>query len=511
MVRNTNRAFHVSLVFLAFFIAQASRGCRGLAAAPRRRAAVGALLVLRRGGRDGPCRPASASVCPSATRSLPPTALSRACPTGRLRRPERARGDCAQQCTNAIFHRKACRSATAASRRPRRVRHPASLPFPEDDALVLLDAIGIRHVLWHFATPAAAEAFFLPATPPSLSVAARSGADVLFGPRRTAPSARPSARRAPSIRSRARAGAQGEPGGRSPAPPSSTVTLGARGPRPSTGDARRGCSSTRRPQRVAASAASDPADAPAVPLALSGARRTGSTGARAAAVRARLAATLIEHPAASPPTRHASRRGARANVASSIRAGVLGGTWDIDGARRDDPDDEPDDESGRNARRHPTLQRVREPRGAPRTAPPSRPGRRAIVDDGSPTARRRRACARERLGGVGRPPARPTPRLGSAYREGFRRARARFAASCRWTPICRTSRATSGTPRRQRAADLVIGSRYLHGVSVVNWSLKRLALSVAATPTRASVTGLPCADCTSWLPVFRREVLAGDL
>src|SRR5438105_1468961 len=46
MVRNTNRAFHVSLAFLAFFVAQAVAWLQGLAAAPRRRAAVGALLVL---------------------------------------------------------------------------------------------------------------------------------------------------------------------------------------------------------------------------------------------------------------------------------------------------------------------------------------------------------------------------------------------------------------------------------------------------------------------------------
>ena len=56
-------------------------------------------------------------------------------------------------------------------------------------------------------------------------------------------------------------------------------------------------------------------------------------------------------------------------------------------------------------------------------------------------------------------------------------------------------------------ADLVIGSRYLHGVSVVNWSLERLALSVAANAYARVVTGLPVRDCTSGFQCFRREVL----
>jgi dolichol-phosphate mannosyltransferase len=55
--------------------------------------------------------------------------------------------------------------------------------------------------------------------------------------------------------------------------------------------------------------------------------------------------------------------------------------------------------------------------------------------------------------------------------------------------------------------DLVIGSRYLHGVSVVNWPLHRLALSVFANRYIRGVTGLCARDCTSGYRAWRREAL----
>lgn len=55
--------------------------------------------------------------------------------------------------------------------------------------------------------------------------------------------------------------------------------------------------------------------------------------------------------------------------------------------------------------------------------------------------------------------------------------------------------------------DVAIGSRYLHGVSVVNWGLERLALSVFANFCARRITGLPVRDCTSGFQCFRREVL----
>jgi dolichol-phosphate mannosyltransferase len=56
--------------------------------------------------------------------------------------------------------------------------------------------------------------------------------------------------------------------------------------------------------------------------------------------------------------------------------------------------------------------------------------------------------------------------------------------------------------------DLAIGSRYVKGISVVNWDLKRLTLSVVANRYARMVTGLPVNDCTSGYQCFRREVMA---
>ena len=55
--------------------------------------------------------------------------------------------------------------------------------------------------------------------------------------------------------------------------------------------------------------------------------------------------------------------------------------------------------------------------------------------------------------------------------------------------------------------DVVIGSRYLHGVNVVNWPLHRIARSVAANRYVRAITGAPVADCTSGFRCWRREAL----
>jgi dolichol-phosphate mannosyltransferase len=61
-----------------------------------------------------------------------------------------------------------------------------------------------------------------------------------------------------------------------------------------------------------------------------------------------------------------------------------------------------------------------------------------------------------------------------------------------------------------RENDLVIGSRYLNGITVVNWPLKRLVLSYGANLYTRIVTGMPLSDSTGGFKCFRREVL-GDL
>jgi dolichol-phosphate mannosyltransferase len=55
--------------------------------------------------------------------------------------------------------------------------------------------------------------------------------------------------------------------------------------------------------------------------------------------------------------------------------------------------------------------------------------------------------------------------------------------------------------------DLVIGSRYIRGVNVINWPLTRLILSVGANKYNQIITGMPIKDGTGGFKCFRREVL----
>ncbi len=56
--------------------------------------------------------------------------------------------------------------------------------------------------------------------------------------------------------------------------------------------------------------------------------------------------------------------------------------------------------------------------------------------------------------------------------------------------------------------DVVIGSRYLRGVSVVNWPLRRIVLSAFANRYIRAITGLQARDCTSGYRCWRRDMLA---
>jgi dolichol-phosphate mannosyltransferase len=133
-----------------------------------------------------------------------------------------------------------------------------------------------------------------------------------------------------------------------------------------------------------------------------------------------------------------------------------------------------------------------------------------VVDDNSPDGT---GEAVERLTAV-------TPRLhllrragklglGSAYREGFR-----FALDKGADYIVEMDADFSHDPAmlpiffdKMKEHDLVIGSRYLNGVSVVNWPLRRLMLSYFAGVYTRAITGLTISDCTGGFKCFRREVL----
>jgi dolichol-phosphate mannosyltransferase len=100
--------------------------------------------------------------------------------------------------------------------------------------------------------------------------------------------------------------------------------------------------------------------------------------------------------------------------------------------------------------------------------------------------------------------------LGSAYITGFTWALANTGAKYVFEMDADFSHDPSAIPQFLEAIktnDLVIGSRYIRGISVVNWPLERLILSYAANKYTHFVTGLPIKDATGGFKCFRREVL----
>ncbi|MBM4267298.1 MAG: polyprenol monophosphomannose synthase [Deltaproteobacteria bacterium] len=99
--------------------------------------------------------------------------------------------------------------------------------------------------------------------------------------------------------------------------------------------------------------------------------------------------------------------------------------------------------------------------------------------------------------------------LGSAYREAFTRALAQG-----YDAVVSMDGDWSHDPqylpdliRAAETSDLVIGSRYLHGISVVNWALSRLIMSAVANEYARLVTGMPFRDCTSGFQCLTRRAL----
>ena len=136
-----------------------------------------------------------------------------------------------------------------------------------------------------------------------------------------------------------------------------------------------------------------------------------------------------------------------------------------------------------------------------------------IVDDASPdgTAERVRALQErypdrlfliERTGKLG---------LGSAYLTGFR-----FGLERGYTYLAEMDADLSHNPDdlprlleplRRDEADLVIGSRYIGGVRIINWPLSRLILSYSASLYTRMITCIPVYDVTSGFKCYHRRVL----
>ncbi|MEO5989500.1 MAG: polyprenol monophosphomannose synthase [Candidatus Eisenbacteria bacterium] len=135
-----------------------------------------------------------------------------------------------------------------------------------------------------------------------------------------------------------------------------------------------------------------------------------------------------------------------------------------------------------------------------------------IVDDGSPDGTaavvQRRMADEPRIHLLQRP---SKMGLGSAYRVGFRYALDQGAeyifemdADFSHDPAAIGEFLTA-----TEEADIVVGSRYLHGVTVVNWPLSRLILSYSANLYSRVITGLPLMDATGGFKCFRRRALQG--
>ena len=135
-----------------------------------------------------------------------------------------------------------------------------------------------------------------------------------------------------------------------------------------------------------------------------------------------------------------------------------------------------------------------------------------VIDDGSPDGtaaivRSRQAEFQgrlhllERSGKLG---------LGTAYLTGFE-----WGLAQGYDYICEMDCDFSHNPddlvRLYRAAaegaDVVVGSRYVQGVNVVNWPMSRLLMSYFASKYVRLVTGLPLNDATAGIVCYSRRAL----
>jgi dolichol-phosphate mannosyltransferase len=99
--------------------------------------------------------------------------------------------------------------------------------------------------------------------------------------------------------------------------------------------------------------------------------------------------------------------------------------------------------------------------------------------------------------------------LGRSYVDGIKHAMAMGA-----DVVCQMDADLSHGPEylpeliaATRDYDLVIGSRYVNGISVVNWPLRRLILSTAGNAYVRALTRLPVRDCTAGYRAWRRTTL----
>ena len=133
-----------------------------------------------------------------------------------------------------------------------------------------------------------------------------------------------------------------------------------------------------------------------------------------------------------------------------------------------------------------------------------------VVDDNSPDGTGKLAdelaAENERISVLHRP---GKLGLGSAYVAGFKSA-IRQDVDCVFEMDADFSHDPAMIPEfieEIASCDVVIGSRYISGINVVNWPMSRLLLSYFANIYTRLVTGMTIRDTTSGYKCFRREVL----
>ena len=100
--------------------------------------------------------------------------------------------------------------------------------------------------------------------------------------------------------------------------------------------------------------------------------------------------------------------------------------------------------------------------------------------------------------------------LGTAYIFGFK-----WALEKKYDNIIQMDADLSHNPKdlprmvnNLQKYDLVIGSRYINGISVVNWPLRRLMLSYGANAYSRIITGMPIMDGTGGFKAWKSSVLS---
>lgn len=134
-----------------------------------------------------------------------------------------------------------------------------------------------------------------------------------------------------------------------------------------------------------------------------------------------------------------------------------------------------------------------------------------VVDDGSPdgTGQVAEDLARRYPGRVAVLHRSGKRGLGRSYVDGFRRA-LQMGVDVAVQMDADLSHDPKYLPDVLAASerfDIAIGSRYVRGISVVNWPLKRLILSTVGNNYVRAITGIPTRDCTGGFRAWRRKAL----